>query len=203
MMDWKSFVEVGVSILTTLSLIGGGLYRWHQNGIDRKERLLDADFDKLEKLLCDDDFRNKMQKNNLLRLLYYRNIKYFSGISNEVIDVIINTQNKKERNFNVNFYQIDKLYKNKLIKINKTIDDFYINEAISDKFYNNKIFVWLLWTLFVIYCVGLSVIFAFLSKPFNFILFAIGIALMMFFEFYIMNKSSLIDYLNNFKEKYE
>lgn len=202
-MDWKPFIEIGVSMFSVLSVLCGGLYTWYQNSINRKERLLDADFDKLEKLLCDDDFRNKIQKNNLLRLLYYRNIKYFSGISNEVIDVIINTQNNKERNFNVNFYQIDKLYKNKLIEISKDIDDFYINKKLSSKFWYNKKFIWLIWFLFIIYCISLSVGFTFLSKPFNFILFAVGIVLMMFFEFYIINKGYLITYLNNYKEKYE
>lgn len=198
-MNWDLFIN----ILAILGGIFGGIYKWYQNSIDRKERLLDADFDKLEKLLCDDDFKNKIQENNLLRLLYYKNIKYFSEISHEVIDVVINTQNNKERNFNVDFYQIDKLYKNKLIKVNKNINDFYVNKVIADKCFNSKNFVWLLWILFVIYCVIFLAVFAFLDKPFNFIWLVISIVIMIFFQFYIMNKNSLIDYLNNFKEKYE
>lgn len=190
-------------MFSVLSAIFGGLCGWYQKRIDRKERLLDADFDKLEKLLCDNDFRNKIQNNNLLRLLYYRNIKYFSGISDEVIDVILNTQNNKGRNFNTNFYQIDKLYKNKLIEISKSIDDFYINKTLSSKFRYSKKFIWLICSLFLIYCISLSVGFAFLSRPFNFILGAVGIVFMAFFEFYIMNNISLIAYLNSFKEKYK
>lgn len=202
-MDWESAIKMGGFMIVVISTIVGGLYKFWQYATERKERLLDSDFEKLDKLISDGAFKEKMKDNPLLKSLYYKNIKYFSGIKSEVIDVILKSQNNQDRNFNTNFYQINKLYKNNLININEKSDDFYINKVKIEKICYSKKFVWFLWIMFAFYCIFLSVIFAFLKLPTDIAASTVGILLMSFVQIALMNHHGLVADLEKFKKKYE
>lgn len=56
--DWDLIAK----IVPVISVIIGGLYVAWKYWIERKERLLDKDFEKVDKLLTDESFKRKMRK---------------------------------------------------------------------------------------------------------------------------------------------
>lgn len=141
-------VDFIIKILAPTLVSIGGLYTFWKYHTERKERLLDSDFNKIQKLLCDKKFKKQMDENHLLRSIYYKNIKYFSGITDEVIDVIIKTQNR-EQNFNSNFYHINQFHRKNLLGLNNKKDGFIINTEKLKKWRYKTSFVWAMWVLYI------------------------------------------------------
>lgn len=109
----------------------------------------------------------------MLRAVYYRNINYFNGIKNEVIDVVIKTQNRK-RNFNNNFYDINRFYKKKLLIINNNQDGFLANIEKDKKFRYQPSFVRLMWFLYIVFLLLAVIFFVIVLKNLSFLVFLLN-----------------------------
>lgn len=194
--DWDLITK----IVPVISVIIGGLYVAWKYWIERKERLLDKDFEKVDKLLTDESFKRKMRKNHLLRAVYYRNINYFNGIKNEVIDVVIKTQNRK-RNFNNNFYDINRFYKKKLLIINNNQDGFLANIEKDKKFRYQPSFVRLMWFLYIVFLLLAVIFFVIVLKNLSFLVFySIMLPIMFLIQFPLMDRQQLISDWKKFKK---
>ncbi|MFB6349545.1 hypothetical protein ACFBZI_08935 [Moraxella sp. ZJ142] len=82
--------------------------------IERKDKTQENDFTKMRACLCDYRLKNDLEKNPILRMLYFKNIKHFNKMDCNAIEIIIKFQNF-DKNFNNLTYQIEKLYRKKLI----------------------------------------------------------------------------------------
>lgn len=185
-----------IKIVTVIFTIIGGLYVAWKYWIERKERLLDKDFEKIDKLLTDENFKRKMRKNHLLRVVYYRNINYFNNIKNEVIDVIIKTQNRK-RNFNNSFYIINRFFCKNLLIINETKDGFIINIEKNKNLRYQPLFIWLMWVGYIlsILLAVILLVLVFKDVPIWFLC-----VLMPFIQLPLMSRQQLISDWKKFKK---
>lgn len=192
--DWGLILKI-ISTLVGMGIFGGLFALWKYL-IERKERLLDKDFEKIRKLLCDGNFKLEMEENHLLRAVYYKNISYFNGIKNKVIDVVIKTQNE-EKNFNDNFYEINQFYKKRLLIINGNKDGFLVNIDKNKKFRYRLSFVRLIWFLYIVFLLLAVSLFVLVLKDLPIWLLYIP---MPFIQFPIMNRQQLIVDWKKFKK---
>lgn len=181
-------------IVTTFGGVGSLFALWKYL-IERKERLLDKDFEKIHKLLCDDKFNLEMKENHLLRNLYYRNINYFNGIKNEVIDVVIKTQNR-QINFNNSFYVINRFYHKNLLIVNGNQDGFLANIEKDKKLRYQPLFTWLMWVGYILFILLAVVLLVLVLKDVPIWVLYVP---MPFIQFPLMNRQLLISDWKKFK----
>lgn len=190
-------VDFIIKILAPTLASIGGLYTFWKYHTERKERLLDSDFNKIQKLLCDKKFKKQMDENHLLRSIYYKNIKYFSGITDEVIDVIIKTQNR-EQNFNSNFYHINQFYRKNLLGLNNKKDGFIINTEKLKKWRYKTSFVWAMWILYISFILYIAIT----AQAFQGILEAIFLLIIMVcIQFPLMMRQEFINSWKKFNKQ--